>query len=399
MPPRPRVLYASFDSVPAPKGASTHILQTVRGIAREADVDLLTLPGTLPGEPGTLFPPGVRHLPFQPEGDIFLQRALEFGDAVAQQLVAEEYAAVHVRSIWEGTPALLLQPQRQYRLVYEVNGLPSIELKYHFPGVGANRDLIARLRGQERALLAAAHRIVTPSDTTRKYLRRHGASGDRLQVIPNGVDPDRFTIADRPLPEVPELLYLGTLAPWQGVPFLLEAMRLVLDERPVRLRVVGGGRKEWRKECEHLVRKLQLGEAVSLEPPVAPEEVPHLLAGSDICVAPLTVTDRNVLQGCCPIKILEYMAAGRPIVAARVPPVCEVLTHEETALLYKPDKPRRLAEALLRLLADPPLCRHLAAAGARHVREHYPWQRHNDAITALYRDLLTTATPAPFRIL
>src|SRR5437588_7695647 len=101
---RPRVLYASYDSVPAPKGASAHILQTVRGIAEVADVDLLTLPGTLP-EPE--LPPGARHVTCSAAAENFLQRALEWGDEVAGCLVQAEYAVVHVRSIWEGTPALM----------------------------------------------------------------------------------------------------------------------------------------------------------------------------------------------------------------------------------------------------------------------------------------------------
>ena len=169
---RPRVLYASFDAVPAPKGASNHILQTVRGISAHAGVDLVTLPGTLAGAP---LPPDVNHLTVSPGEGNFLQRALEFGDAVARRILAGDYAAVHVRSIWEGTPARLLQPRRGYRLVYEANGLPSIELRYHYPAVASHRDLLSRLRAQERALLRAAHLVITQSRTTARFLRDLGA--------------------------------------------------------------------------------------------------------------------------------------------------------------------------------------------------------------------------------
>ncbi|HTE17585.1 MAG TPA: glycosyltransferase family 4 protein, partial [Armatimonadota bacterium] len=205
---------------------------------------------------------------------------------------------------------------------------------------------------------------------------------------PNGVDPERFSVRTTRSPEPPRVLYLGTLAPWQGVPFLLQALRLVADEHDVSLRVVGGGRREWRKECEHLVRKLELEARVELLPPVSPEAVPALVTESDLCVAPLTVTDRNMTQGCCPIKILEYMAAGRPIAAARLPPVCEVLADEETALLYKPDKPRRLAEVMLRLLSDPVLADRLGREAARVVRERFTWERHNNTVAEVYRGLL-----------
>src|SRR4051812_31710312 len=120
-----RVLYASFDAVPSPKGASAHILQSVRALAGRRQVDLLTLPGVLAE---ASLPDSVRHETFAADGENFLQRALEWGDFIARRLASERYDVVHVRSIWEGTPALLLRRSRGYRLVYEVNGLPSIEL-------------------------------------------------------------------------------------------------------------------------------------------------------------------------------------------------------------------------------------------------------------------------------
>jgi glycosyltransferase involved in cell wall biosynthesis len=383
--PARRVLYASFDAVPAPKGASVHILQTARAIAARAEVHLLTLLGSLTMAP---LPQEVRHQVVAPPDGNFLDRALYFGEVVGRQLLAEPYDVVQVRSIWEGTPALLLQPHRGYRLIYEANGLPSVELKYHYPGIATQRGFIPRLRAQERALLRASARVITQSNVTRKYLRSLGASGERLRVIPNGVDPQQFGAIDRPLPALPQLLYLGTLAPWQGVPFLIEAVRLVRDQREAGLRVVGPGRREWRKACERLLGKLALADCVELLPPVPPERVPEFIAAADICVAPLALTDRNLIQGCCPVKIFEYMATGRPIVAADFPAVREILVHERTALLYKPDKPRRLAEAILRLLDEPELAARIGRAAAVEVRRRFTWERHNTAISGLYEEVL-----------
>jgi glycosyltransferase involved in cell wall biosynthesis len=381
---RPRALYASFDAVPAPKGASTHILQTVSAIARVAEVDLLTLPGTQPEAP---LPDRVRHLTFAPAEDNFLQRALEWGDRVGEQLLAESYDVVHVRSIWEGTPAHLLQAQRRFKLVYECNGLPSVELKYHYPDVGTNRDLLHRIRTQERTLLRGAQQVMTQSRTTRSYLRAQGASGDRVLAIPNGVDLERFAgPAWEPGSGPYRIVYVGTLAPWQGIPFLVDAVAQ-LDECDFRLRIVGSGRKDWRKDLEHRIRRRGLGERVSLEDPVPAAEVPALLQNADCCVAPLAVTERNVVQGCCPIKVLEYMAAGRPIIAARLPVVAEILTHEEDGLLYKPDKPRRLTEALTRLMDDPELASRLAVK-ARENSHQFTWERHNRAVEEMYLRLL-----------
>ena len=113
-----------------------------------------------------------------------------------------------------------------------------------------------------------------------------------------------------------------------------------------------------------------------------------LLAAADVCAAPLTVSRRNMLQGCCPIKVLEYMAAGRPIVASRLPVVRELLSHEETALLCKPDRPRHLADAIRRFLDDPALGRRLGGEAARAARERFTWERHNDAVATSYAGLM-----------
>jgi len=381
---RPRVLYASFDAFPAPKGAAVHIAHTVGAVARGAEVDLLTLPGA--GGCAAALPEGVRHLPFAPPEGNFLHRALEWGDHVARRLLEVDYAGVHVRSLWEGTPALLLQGDRGYRLVYEANGLPSVELKYHYPAVGRDTSLLGRLRTQERALLRGADRVMTQSVTTGRFLRGHGAAAARLRVIPNGVECDRFALPAAPPPGPPVVLYLGTLAPWQGVGFLLEAFARL--ERPARLEIVGPGRKEWRRAHERRLQRLSLEDRAVLRDPVPPAEVPALLATAAVCTAPLTVTDRNVLQGCCPLKVLEYMAAGRAIAAARLPATAELLRHEETALLYKPDKPRRLTETLERLLDDPALAARLGAAAAADARARFPWSRHDTAVADLWAELL-----------
>jgi hypothetical protein len=67
-----------------------------------------------------------------------------------------------------------------------------------------------------------------------------------------------------------------------------------------------------------------------------PDLVP-VLQTAHVCLAPLADDPRNVVQGCCPIKLLEYMAAGRPILSTRIPPVEELLEHGQTAHLARAD--------------------------------------------------------------
>jgi glycosyltransferase involved in cell wall biosynthesis len=85
--------------------------------------------------------------------------------------------------------------------------------------------------------------------------------------------------------------------------------------------------------------------------------------------------------------VLEYAAAARPIVAARMPVITEILTHEEDALLYKPDKPRRLTEALQALRQDHGLAERLSR-NARATAARFTWDRHNTAVEEMYTRLL-----------
>ncbi len=252
-----------------------------------------------------------------------------------------------------------LRPRRAWgtRHCIEVNGLPSVELKYHYPGLkesAAGLALLAKIREQELATLAASDAIVCPSAVTRAFLISLGVDARRITVIPNGVSLRDFAPTPWPVrgDEPPVLLYIGTLADWQGLTVLIDAVAQVIQVRPVRLRIVGRGRSRQRKQLAKQIRKAGLEPYVSVEAAVPHHLVPGLIAQADLCVAPLAYNDRNVTQGCCPIKVIEYMAAGRALVAANLPVVRELVREDVDGLLFIPDDPADLARQVLRLLED-----------------------------------------------
>lgn len=191
---------------------------------------------------------------------------------------------------------------------------------------------------------------------------------------------------------ISNLLYLGTLADWQGIEVLIAAMPLVLAHRPVRLRLVGPGRKPQLKSLQKRLRKMGLAECVSLEPPVAHAQAATLIARADVCVAPLGYNDRNVNQGCCPIKVLEYMACARPIVAADLPVVRELVCAGQEALLFTPDDPADLARQILILLDDPILAAHLGQNAAARAHRQFTWRQAQEQLLSVYQALLKLST-------
>src|SRR6185437_12911932 len=103
-----------------------------------------------------------------------------------------KFPIVHFRSIFEGYPIARHKSQVCDKLVFEVNGLTSIELKYHYPAVADDRDLLEKLIAQEQCCIDAADLLITVSEVTANHLISRGAERSRIRVIPNGVDLSTF---------------------------------------------------------------------------------------------------------------------------------------------------------------------------------------------------------------
>ena len=164
-------------------------------------------------------------------------------------------------------------------------------------------------------------------------------------------------------------------------------MPIVLAEHPARARIIGRGRSRQRKALSKRIRKLGLEEHISLEAALPHHEIPAVIAEADVCVAPLAYNDRNVTQGCCPIKVIEYMGAGRPVVASNLPVVRELAREDVDALLYSPGDADGLARQILRLLQDPQLANRLAGSAAERARENFTWHAAQKKLLEVYREL------------
>ena len=384
-----RVLYTAFDIVPSPKGASTHILHNIRGLVNsQFDVHLLTPnDGLLPPE-DAIEGARVSRIP-QDLTQNFLERASHFGRAVFNHLALHhDYQVVHYRNIWDGLFIAQNKKRFGYKTLFEVNGLPSIELKYHYPGIELN--LLSKIKEQEIATLYLSDAVICPSNVTRDYIVSLGLDRKTISVIPNGVSPSDFSPSPLPRREgrTPVLLYIGTLADWQGLEVVIEALPKILEQQPVRLHIVGRGRSRQRKSLAKQIRKSGLEEHVLIQPAVPHHEIPALIAEADICLAPLGLNDRNVTQGACPIKVLEYMASGRPLIASNMPIVRELVREDVDALLFSPNDPDDLARQVLALLNDAELSKRLAESASERVLTKFTWHESQKKLVKIYEKLL-----------
>jgi glycosyltransferase involved in cell wall biosynthesis len=132
---------------------------------------------------------------------------------------------------------------------------------------------------------------------------------------------------------------------------------------------------------------LGIGDRVTILPPVTQTELAAFLHTSDAVLAPLTINDRNVVQGCCPLKILEGMAAGVPVIASDLPVVRELGSAGVHFLLVKPGSVDQLAEAALRLWSDKAIAKQIGEQARAHGEANYTWERSGAALVAAYREL------------
>jgi len=363
-----RVLVASFDRVPAPKGASQHILATVDALrAAGHRVSLVTL-----GESPI---PGLAHLPLRFSEPNWLRRAQAFSAEIEAICARRPLDVAHVRSPWEG---LAVPPGLP--LIYEVNGFASVEMTYHHPDLLRAPSLLERLRWMELATLDRADRVITPSVVTAGYLRDLGVGAERIHVVPNA--PSFAPRAPTPSAGGPvRLVYHGTLTAWQGLAELLHRLPSLLDLAWVLDVYTGDRRTKW---LHRELRKRGLAERVTVHPPVFGEALGDALAAADIGLAPLTPCGRNLMQGCMPIKILDDMAAGLPVLAPDIPVVRRILGEE--APLYPAWSRTRCIASLRTWITEPRLRAEWATRNAERVRS-FSKARQADALLEAYASL------------
>lgn len=306
----------------------------------------------------------------------------------------------HVRSIFEGYPIARNKSEFCEYLVYEVNGLPSIEMKYHYPSVADDRELLQKLRVQEQTCLDAADRIITVSQVNRRHLESRGVNPQKISVIPNGVDLEMF-FWQPPLCRKTDshnastsnsemrMLYVGTLSPWQGIMHAIDALALYRRDSPARLTIAGPVRNHERKSIEKHAWRLRVFDWIDLLGPVSKSELAELYHSSNVVIAPLTRNDRNCDQGCSPLKVLESLACGTPLIASDLEVVRELCTNEQHAMLVRAGSGKSIKDAMFQLRDDPRLATELSTAGRQHVEAHFTWAASQQALLSIYRDLMS----------
>jgi glycosyltransferase involved in cell wall biosynthesis len=274
---------------------------------------------------------------------------------------------------WMESPhALILAKLLGVPCVCEVNGEPVPlwpEKKKMF--VRGFKHLLAQLA------LKRCDRIVVLTEGLRALLQeRYGVPLERIVVLPSGTDVQRFAARDAVacrlelglLPNRPYVGFVGSFYRYQGLACLLDAMMVVKQVCPAaELLLVGDG--EATEDLKQQAKEMGFESSITWVGRVPYWEVPTWIGAMSVCVAPFCGNRGET----SPVKLVDYLACQRPVVASAIPSVVSTFTADSGVQFVRPDDPRLLADAILALLNDPGRCALLGRQGRHFVEERFSW--------------------------
>jgi len=257
-------------------------------------------------------------------------------------------------------------------LVTEVNGLGRAELKL-IPK-GSLSMLISRISRwmDEREIKYSDHVIVVTASLKEALQRYLHMQPNRITVITNGANTQFF----KPINGAKESLrldsscyyvgFVGIFAPWQGLEHMINSASLILKEVPnTKFLLVGDGLTK--RRMVELAEELHLAENFIFVGAVPYTEVPKYINAMDVCISFRKGTPAS------PLKLYEYMACAKPVVATEEPDN-QFIAEQSAGILVDPENARQVADAIITLLRNDELRAQMGRNGMKYVLEERSWQ-------------------------
>jgi len=237
-------------------------------------------------------------------------------------------------------------------------------------------------------------KIVAVSEGIKKELhQKYRVASSKIVVIPNGANIDLFKPMDKE--KIKEELkldknahyicFVGNLAIWQGVEYLVKSAPLILREIPnTKFLIIGSG--VMKEELVEMVKELKLEGNFIFMGAVDYELVPKYVNASDICVAPF-VKERIEKLCFSPVKIYEYMACAKPIITTRISGLANFLEDNKDVLFVEPNDVDALGNAIIKLLKDSKLAKDLSK-NTFEISKKYSWNATAKKILRVCQDVV-----------
>jgi glycosyltransferase involved in cell wall biosynthesis len=225
-----------------------------------------------------------------------------------------------------------------------------------------------------------------------ELIRRYGVSTNRISIVTNGVDLERFRPINRAKAQQKTRLsplynyvgFVGGLFPWHGLDHLVEAAPHVLKKEPQTwFVIVGSGLMEVR--LKKMVAKRKLDQAFIFTGMVPFDAVPMYVNSFDVCIVFFKRVRKDPGD---PIKLYEYLACGRPVVASNVPGYGDVVGSIGAGISINSEDPIATSEAIVRLLKNRRKAEEMGRKGFAKAQVCFSWAKKVDETERIMMEVL-----------
>jgi len=287
--------------------------------------------------------------------------------------------------------------QKKYDLIYErhaffLTATSKIAQKSNIPYVVEVNELVGDERVRKQPLLTpfakwcdrqtfqrASRIVVVSPHLKRKIIQDHNIPPEKILIHPNAVEAELLEQEPDPTPfqtkfkfkEKFNVGFVGWFVQWHRLDLLLQAFSQLVRQQPElapNLVLIGDG--PLKEELLQQAQKLGIQEHLTFTGPIDHTDVPAMIRAMDIAIIPHSNEFRS------PIKLFEYMAQARPVIAPATEPISSVTTHYQDALHFPPLDQNALTQQLLLLATDPQLREKLGNNAREKVETHHTW-KHN----------------------
>jgi len=373
-------------------GVERRIMETAKRL--DSQVDVTVYCGTKAGFRAPIAVEGATIVPCKSTDIIFPLDNWGFNRSLiknASNLCADVFEAHAVSGY--GFARKLKQIGSKTPLIHTIHGVLGDEYEQAklseqqtFRGRVAN-NFMHRLSELEGQMAQDADSIVTISNYSLKKIQQHYTiDADKISIVPNGVDIEKFkpTNTDSAkqqfgLGPEPCVLFVGSLIPRKGLPFLVKAAKTVTTQQP-EVKFVIAGEGPLRRNLTEVIKSADLTTNFVFLGKIKDDALPLLYNCADVFALP----SHQEGQG---IVLLEAQASGKPVVGFNIGGVNETVHNGQTGLLVDRGNVDDLAEAILKLIDDTPLRTKMGASGRRFVSENYTWELCAQRMFEVYQKL------------
>jgi len=382
-----KILYITLENVSLHKGSVVHIRETINGLKERGHKIGLIARASVPFDGADDFSNLNPYLSPTPANNWMRRWANRHSMLVSLFSLlfylfrkVSRYDVIYARDYHAAAMAILPRILFNKRIVFEVNGLASEEQR-----LSANslvRIILAKaIKKVEHLASRFSDKVIAVTPQIACYLiHDFQCTFNKIVVIGNGVNTGKFYPVhdhsvltklrkDLGIKETDTVvIFVGNLAPWQGVEYLIQAApELVEEVKDLKFLIVGDG--VLRKKIEEEVGERRMSGYFLIAGMVEYSKIPLYINLADICV----LLKRKLPSGFSPLKLYEYMACGKPILASRVEGL-EFIEKEGIGRLIEPDNPGEIKKTLYEMIKNQEERINMGLRGLRLALEKFSWE-------------------------